>query len=126
VNGTGFSAHSQTLANQVEVVRFVGPVYPAAARSARIIGKTLVRISVAKDGTVTAASFVSGHPLLAKAALDAVKQWKFRPEAKEYTLDVACSFELCDDCRSETQVIADLPASVTVRTGPICIETNVD
>jgi len=58
-------------------------VYPAVARAARIQGTVVLSAVIAKDGTVENLSLLSGHPLLVPAAMDAVKQWRYRP----YTLN---------------------------------------
>ena len=58
-------------------------MYPAVARAARIQGTVVLSAVIAKDGTVENLSLLSGHPLLVPAAMDAVKQWRYRP----YTLN---------------------------------------
>ena len=55
----------------------VDPVYPPLARQARIQGDVQIRGAFGPDGHVTSVQVVSGHPLLAQAAADAVKQWFF-------------------------------------------------
>ena len=55
------------------------PVYPALAMQARIQGTVLLQAVVGKDGTVQDLRVVSGHPLLVKAALEAVKLWRYKP-----------------------------------------------
>ncbi|MFN0087686.1 MAG: TonB family protein, partial [Blastocatellia bacterium] len=55
------------------------PVYPAAAKSARVNGPVQVRIVVDEAGKVAEASVISGHPLLRDAALQAARQWQFKP-----------------------------------------------
>ena len=57
----------------------VAPTYPAEARSARIQGTVVMQAVINKTGDVESLELVSGHPLLAPAALEAVKQWKYRP-----------------------------------------------
>jgi TonB family protein len=57
----------------------VAPVYPALARQARIQGDVVVRLTIDEGGVPTDIRLVSGHPMLSPAALDAVKQWRFRP-----------------------------------------------
>jgi TonB family protein len=61
------------------IVKRVEPAYPSDAETARIQGKTVVRITIDENGNVTEAKSISGHPLLVKAALTAAKQWKFQP-----------------------------------------------
>jgi protein TonB len=60
------------------IISRVPPVYPVEARKAGISGNVRLHIIVAKDGTVEQVELVSGHPLLAPAAIDAVRQWKYQ------------------------------------------------
>ncbi|HLK62276.1 MAG TPA: TonB family protein [Bryobacteraceae bacterium] len=55
------------------------PKYPPLAKQARIQGVVTLKVLIAEDGTVKSAQLVSGHPLLAPAALDAVKRWRYLP-----------------------------------------------
>jgi TonB family protein len=57
----------------------VEPDYPEAARTQRIQGPVVLDVHIGRDGTVQEAKLVSGQPLLADAAIAAVKQWKFQP-----------------------------------------------
>jgi protein TonB len=57
----------------------VQPVYPPAARAARIQGAVVLKAIIGKDGAITNLRVQSGHPFLVKAALDAVSQWRYRP-----------------------------------------------
>ena len=61
------------------LVSKVPPEYPADAKQARIQGTVVMRVIVNKDGNVANIQLMSGHPLLAPAAIDAVKLWKYRP-----------------------------------------------
>jgi periplasmic protein TonB len=62
-----------------KVIRKVLPEYPPLARSARIAGVVRLIGIIAKDGTIQNLQLVSGHPLLARAAMDAVRQWVYKP-----------------------------------------------
>jgi TonB family protein len=53
--------------------------YPEVARSRAVFGTVKVQAMVNERGDVTAVKFVSGSPILAAAAKDAVMHWKFRP-----------------------------------------------
>jgi periplasmic protein TonB len=55
------------------------PVYPALARQARIQGSVVLHAIIGRDGRVAQLEVISGHPLLVQAALDAVKQWLYKP-----------------------------------------------
>lgn len=71
----------------------VAPVYPELARKMNIIGIVKVEVVVAPNGSVKDAKVVGGHPVLANAALEAVKKWKFEPAAAESTGVVEFKFE---------------------------------
>ena len=55
------------------------PLYPPLARQARIQGNVVLHAIIDKDGKVAQLEVISGHPLLVQAALDAVKQWRYKP-----------------------------------------------
>jgi periplasmic protein TonB len=62
-----------------KLVRKVIPIYPALARSARISGIVRLIGMIGKDGVIRNLQLVSGHPMLARAALEAVQQWIYKP-----------------------------------------------
>lgn len=64
---------------QAKLLKKVIPVYPPLARQARVSGTVQLVGIIAKDGTIQQLQVVGGHPLLVKAALDAVRQWIYRP-----------------------------------------------
>jgi TonB family protein len=57
----------------------VPPVYRSSAKSARIQGTVLLKAVIDQSGNVASTQLISGHPMLAPAAIEAVKQWKYRP-----------------------------------------------
>jgi TonB family protein len=59
------------------------PEYPKSARSQLIQGEVLLRLLVAPSGKVEKAEVVRGVPLLAKAAQQAAKKWKFSPYVRD-------------------------------------------
>src|ERR1700758_87677 len=61
------------------LVRKVNPVYPPLARQARIQGQVVLQAQISKTGDIENLQLVSGHPMLAPAAIEAVKQWKYKP-----------------------------------------------
>ncbi len=61
------------------LIRKVQPVYPLIAKSAGIQGTVLLSAVIGRDGRIEHVQVTSGHPLLAKAAVDAVSQWLYRP-----------------------------------------------
>jgi len=61
------------------LIRKIQPNYPPLARQARIQGSVLLQAEISKDGTIENLHLISGHPMLAPAAIEAVKQWKYKP-----------------------------------------------
>jgi len=61
------------------IINQTRPVYPPLARQARIQGNVVLHAIIDKDGKVAQLEVISGHPLLVQAALDAVKQWRYKP-----------------------------------------------
>jgi len=69
---------SQGVSNGL-VVKRVPPEYPDEARRGGIQGKVVMHAIIDKAGAVAKLELVSGDSLLAPAAIDAVKQWKYKP-----------------------------------------------
>jgi protein TonB len=61
------------------LIKKVQPNYPPLARQARIQGTVLLQAEISKDGTIENLRLISGHPMLAPAAIEAVKQWRYKP-----------------------------------------------
>src|SRR5277367_2987090 len=61
------------------LINRVQPIYPPLARQTRIAGTVRLHAIIGKDGSVQQLEVLSGHPLLVQAALDAVRQWRYRP-----------------------------------------------
>lgn len=81
------------------VLHRVQPQYPPLARTARVQGSVILAAVIGKDGTIQNLHVLSGHPLLTQAALDAVKQWRYRPyilngEPVEVDTQVTVNFTL--------------------------------
>ena len=62
-----------------DIIRKVQPTYPPLARSARIQGTVVLQAVIGTQGTIENLRVVTGHPLLAPAAVEAVRQWRYRP-----------------------------------------------
>src|SRR5438105_7849786 len=61
------------------LINRVNPVYPPLARQTRVAGTVRLHAIISKQGTVQQLEVLSGHPLLVQSALDAVRQWRYRP-----------------------------------------------
>ena len=57
----------------------IEPIYPSEARLQRVEGAVVLDVLVGEDGNVHAVEITSGQPLLAKAAANAVRQWRYLP-----------------------------------------------
>jgi protein TonB len=62
-----------------EKIQHVNPVYPVLARSTRTEGLVILEAIIAPDGTIRDLRTLRAHPLLEAAAVDAVRQWRYRP-----------------------------------------------
>ena len=71
----------------------VPPKYPALARQLKLSGKVRVEVIVSPDGRVKATRILGGNPLLADAALDAIRMWRYETGAKETTELVEIEFK---------------------------------
>lgn len=71
----------------------VQPFFPELARKMNISGVVRIEVTVAPNGTVKEARIVGGHPVLASAALDAAKKWRFEPAPAESTGVIEFKFE---------------------------------
>jgi len=76
------SAQEVSAANRKIAVKVV-PEYPALARSMKIEGIVRADVLVAPNGKVTSVEVKGGHPLLAQAAQDALRQWKWETASHE-------------------------------------------
>lgn len=81
------------------VIKRVNPTYPPLARTARVQGSVVLAAVIGKDGSIQNLHVLSGHPLLTQAALEAVKQWRYKPyilngEPVEVDTQVTVNFTL--------------------------------
>jgi protein TonB len=61
------------------LIQQVRPAYPALAIAARVQGPVVLNALISRSGTIENLRLVSGHPMLVQAAIDAVRQWRYRP-----------------------------------------------
>jgi periplasmic protein TonB len=81
------------------LVHKVLPAYPSLARSARIQGQVVLQAVISKLGTIENLRVLAGHPMLVRAAVDAVSQWRYRPyvlnnEPVEVETEITVNFSL--------------------------------
>jgi len=71
----------------------VQPTYPELARKMNLAGTVKIEVVVLPNGTVKGARVVGGHPVLANAALEAAKKWRFEPASAETSGVIDFKFE---------------------------------
>ena len=57
----------------------IAPIYPLSAKASGLEGVVIIHALIDKEGRVKSADILNGDPLLAQAALDAVRQWRYKP-----------------------------------------------
>ncbi len=67
------------MVQQANLISNPKPIYPPLAKAARIQGTVVLEAVISKQGTIENLSVLSGHPLLIQSAIDAVKQWRYKP-----------------------------------------------
>ena len=68
-----------SILTEAQLVNRVEPVYPHMATITGIQGQVKLHAIIARDGSIQSLNAISGHPLLVRAALEAVGQWRYRP-----------------------------------------------
>jgi TonB family protein len=84
--------------SEAQLLNRVEPVYPRIAIAAGVQGQVKLHAIIARDGRIMSLNVISGHPLLVRAAEDAVSQWRYRPyylngEAVEVETFVTVNFK---------------------------------
>jgi len=88
--------------SEARLIHKVEPVYPRIANITGIRGEVKLHALIARDGTIQSLNVTSGHPLLAAAALEAVRQWKYQPyilngDAVEVETFISVNFKRAGD-----------------------------
>lgn len=86
----------------LQVIYQVRPVYPKLALAARIQGTVQLAARIDRQGKVAHLRLISGHPFLVEAAIDAVKQWRYRP---------------LRSCGEPVEVVTQIDVPFTISTG---------
>jgi TonB family protein len=118
-----------------QIIKKVAPVYPPLARQARIQGQVVLKVEITKSGDVQNIQLYTGHPMLAPSAIEAVKQWKYRPylvngEPVNVKTDVTVNFTLADKPPAaadagDTPGGAQASEPVNVYNGPVARRVRV-
>lgn len=92
----------------------IDPIYPPLARQARIEGIVILSVQINQSGDVERATLISGHPMLAPAAIEAIKQWKYRPyllNGEPVNVGTTVSLNFSHDEVSEADLNSQAPDS---------------
>jgi protein TonB len=81
------------------IIKKVQPAYPPQARQMRLEGKVELQANISRSGSISSIKQLSGDPVLGRAAMDAVRQWKYKPyylngEPVEVETQVTVNFKL--------------------------------
>jgi periplasmic protein TonB len=81
------------------LVHKVLPAYPPLARTARIQGQVSLQAVISEQGAIENLRMLAGHPMLARAAIEAVRQWRYHPyilnnEPVEVETEITVNFSL--------------------------------
>jgi len=79
--------------NTRKVKTSVQPAYPELAKKNNIQGTTRLEVTIAPDGSVKNVKVLGGSPVLAQAATDAVKKWKYEPAPNETSAVLSFDFK---------------------------------
>ena len=75
------AVHHPAVSRMMEgnMIHRVQPDYPLLARQVRVQGQVVLRAMISREGAIENLQVLSGHPMLVQAAVDAVRQWRYRP-----------------------------------------------
>jgi TonB family protein len=79
---SGSSSQQGSVSGSVQpavLIKQVPPQYPPIAKAAKITGVVRLHVTIGTDGSVKEVSVIWGNPILAQAAVDAVRQWRYSP-----------------------------------------------
>jgi periplasmic protein TonB len=85
-----------------DLVHKILPTYPPLARAARLQGQVVLQAMISRQGTIENLRVLSGHAMLVPAAIDAVRQWRYRPyilnsEPVEVETQITVNFSLTEN-----------------------------
>jgi TonB family protein len=95
-----------------KLIKKVAPIYPPVAKETHLEGMVRLEAIISKDGSVTISKVISGNPILAVSALDAVEQWKYQPtllngEAVEVVTQIDVNYTLAESPQGKHPITFD-------------------
>jgi TonB family protein len=127
------STHAIVVAPEVmarNCVKMLSPAYPGMARTARVAGNVLLRVTISKSGDVVSAESTSGHPLLIYSAIATVKEWKYKSylaggRAVEVSTQVKITFDPAAPDRVVSYPNGAPPAVPQPSAAPLGLDTSL-
>jgi TonB family protein len=104
-----------TDSTEIEVARAVKAIYPNEAFAQSLQGQVVVKVIISETGDVEKPEVISGDPVLAKAAIEAAKQWKFKPfiqNGKAVKIATRIPFDFAFG-----ENVSDIPQTITAADG---------
>ena len=86
------SAQNLSTVDERKLLKKVAPIYPEIAKGLKLNGVVKVALTVAPNGAIKSVEVIGGHPLLARAAVDAVRQWRYETGSQQTTEVVVVQF----------------------------------
>jgi TonB family protein len=113
--------------DDLQIVEMPPAEYPPIAQSARVRGTVVVKLSIAANGTVTAATTIIGVPLLTESALRNARAWRFAPTRQRETIlvyEFAFAERLRTDPPCETRTLNEVlyPRFIRVSASSPCAQ----
>lgn len=111
----GLACAAAAQEHKISVQRFALPEYPPIAMGAKITGEIRLRLKVAANGEVQSIEVKSGPSMLQKAAVDAIKNWRFHcddckyGEPFEHTFTFRFRLGIEEICKYSTNVSKSIP-----------------
>ena len=93
------------------------PAYPAEAKKQRVQGEVWLAVNINSQGEVDNVQIQRGHPLLVRAAVDSVRQWRYAPYIKDGRAVPVSSTVIVNFALSEPTPPGDQPVPATIRLG---------
>ena len=90
--GLGFAAAGAHAQETRKALNSPTPAYPETARQFRLSGVVKVQVVIAPEGQIKDVKVLGGHPLLANAVQDTLKNWKYAPASSETTATLVFNF----------------------------------
>ncbi len=85
-------AQDEPVSGKRDVIYRIAPVYPDLARRCNLRGEVKLAVVVSPEGKVTSSTVAGGNPVLAQAAVESVRNWRFAPAPHATTEQIELRF----------------------------------